>query len=290
MDVHLPAAASGPPFTLVGPREPQWPVIIAVPHAGRDYGSHLADAARVPMPVLQRLEDRYADVLSGAASAAGFTVLIANSARALIDLNRAEDEWDSQIVSDALPSAAAANQRVRAGLGLVPTRLHPHGELWRQRIDRSELERRLERVHRPWHRTIEQMMASAQRRFGRAVLFDLHSMPTQPGRRPEMVIGDRFGLTASAQLVESLLAMGEGAGLSVARNSPYAGAHGVLRHGRPQTGMEAVQIEFDRSLYLAADQRPDEAGSARLADLLLAMARAASQWVDDAQRWPLAAE
>ena len=289
MDVQLPAAAFGAPFTLLGPREPQWPVIIAVPHAGRDYGPHLANAARVPMAVLQRLEDRYADVLASTAAAAGFTVLIANHARALIDLNRAEDEWDSQIVSDALPPAAP-NQRVRAGLGLVPTRLHPHGELWRQRIDQRELERRLESIHRPWHQTIEQIMASAQRRFGRAILFDLHSMPTQPGDAPQMVIGDRFGRTASAQLVESLLAMGEGAGLSTARNTPYAGAHSVLRHGRPQTGMEAVQIEFDRSLYLALDQRPNEAGSARLADLVLTMARAASRWVDDAQQWPLAAE
>lgn len=289
MDDRPPASAAGAPFTLIGPREPDRPVIISVPHAGRHYPGHLVGEARVQLAVLERLEDRHADVLASAAAAAGFTVLIANHARALIDLNRGEEEWDAQLVADA-PSPVAPNQRVRAGLGLVPVRLHPHGELWRQRISHDELERRLATIHRPWHETVAAMLASARQRFGRAILIDLHSMPTQPGGAPQMVIGDRYGLTASSRLVESLLAMGEGEGLNVARNAPYAGAHGIMRHGRPAAGVEAMQIEFDRSLYLGADQRPEPAGTRRIAGLLLAMARAAADWQPTAQPWPAAAE
>lgn len=286
---HPPASAAGAPFSLVGPREPLRPVIISVPHAGRHYPPHLLGEARVPLSVLERLEDRHADVLASAAAAAGFTVVIANHARALIDLNRGEEEWDSQLVSDARPPVAP-NQRVRAGLGLVPVRLHPHGELWRQRIAAAELDRRLAAVHRPWHATVTDLLASARQRFGRAILFDLHSMPTQSGGTPQMVIGDRYGLTASSRLVESLLALGEGEGLSVARNSPYAGAHGIQRHGRPAAGVEAIQIEFDRALYLGADQRPEPAGTRRIGALVLAMARLAAQEMDGTEGWPAAAE
>ncbi|QJQ32626.1 N-formylglutamate amidohydrolase [Sphingomonas lacunae] len=289
MNGHVPASADGAPFSLVGPAEPLLPVIITVPHAGRHYPPFLIEQARVPLSVLQRLEDRHADVLASAAAAAGFTVLVANTARALIDLNRAEDEWDCQIVSDALPPATP-NQRVRAGLGLVPARLHPHGELWRGRISKAELDRRIATVHRPWHQRVAALLDSARSRFGRALLFDLHSMPTQPGGVPQMVLGDRYGLTASSRLVESLLALGEGQGLRVARNAPYAGAHGISLHGRPAAGVDAIQLEFDRGLYLGAGQQPEPAGTERVARLLLAMARAASASVGSARDWPAAAE
>lgn len=249
-------------FSITGARDPQRPVIIAVPHAGRHYPPSLLDQARAPMAQLRRLEDRYADALAGAAAAAGFTVICANVARALIDLNRAEDEWDAQAVA-GLPPPTAPNQRVRAGLGLIPARLHPFGALWLNRIDGAELERRIVTVHRPYHQAVAQLLGAARARFGGAMLIDLHSMPTQPNDGPQMVLGDRYGLTASSQLVDTLLALGEGQGLRVARNSPYAGAHGILRHADPVAGVEAVQVEIDRALYLDTrrpdPQRPDAA-------------------------------
>jgi N-formylglutamate amidohydrolase len=38
----------------------------------------------------------------------------------------------------------------------------------------------------------------------------------------------------------------------VARNHPYAGGYTVDRHGRPRRNVHAIQIEYDRSLYLDA--------------------------------------
>src|SRR3546814_16705525 len=53
-------------------------------------------------------------------------------------------------------------------------------------------------------------------------------------------------------------------GVAVARNQPYAGGHVVRTHGRPDQGVEAVQIEIDRDLYLAPDRMPDAAKGDRL--------------------------
>ena len=39
------------------------PVLLSVPHAGRDYPADVFDALRVPPASLVRLEDRYADLL-----------------------------------------------------------------------------------------------------------------------------------------------------------------------------------------------------------------------------------
>ncbi len=276
-------------FHLLGPTQPQRPVVVSVPHAGRDYPPTMLAEARVPMVVLQRLEDRYADALARPLADAGCTVAIASIARAWIDLNRAEDEWDSQIVCDA-PAPPSPNRRVRAGLGLVSTRLYPHGSLWRSSLSHAQLLDRIAAVHRPWHQTLESLLTAAQHRFGAALLIDLHSMPRQPGATPQLVIGDRHGQTATPELVEQLLGIGEGAGLSVARNTPYAGAHGIERHGRRGSGIEAVQIEIDRSLYLDADGQPLPMQVARIARLLLRMAQTAEDWLIGPARFADAAE
>jgi hypothetical protein len=51
-------------------------------------------------------------------------------------------------------------QRARAGLGLIPTRLAGFGALWRSPIDEAELERRLARVHRPYHAALATGLAT----------------------------------------------------------------------------------------------------------------------------------
>jgi N-formylglutamate amidohydrolase len=283
------SAVSTPPFRILGPKVPERPVIVSVPHAGRHYPSALLAAARVSRAVLERLEDRHADRLADAAVAQGFTVIVADMARAYIDLNRDESEWDAQMLSDAIP-LGSVNGRVRAGLGIVPNRLHPVGDLWRQRIGRDELERRLEAVHRPWHRSVAMLLEAARSRFGIALLIDLHSMPRQPGGTPQFVIGDRHGQTASSELVDRLLGIAEGHGLSIARNAPYAGAHGIARHGRRSSAIEALQLEFDRSLYIAGDGNTDCANTASLAQLVARIAKAAEDVITGADDIPMAAE
>lgn len=280
---------SATPYQLYGPNPSPRAVLVSVPHAGRDYPPDVLRAARAPLAVLRALEDRYADALALPLAEQGFAVLVATIARAVIDLNRDEDEWDGQLVHDAPPSAPP-NSRVRAGLGLVPVRLHRFGPLWHDRIGMAEVEARLTALHRPWHRLIGERLDAARTVHGAALLFDLHSMPKQPDAGPQIVIGDRYGQTASPELVELLLGIAEGSGLRVARNTPYAGAHGIARHGRRGSGVEALQIEVDRSLYLDAAQEPLPGGVAAIARLLSTMALAADSWVRRDSELAIAAE
>ena len=39
-------------------------------------------------------------------------------------------------------------------------------------------------------------------------------------------------------------------GFRVARNNPYAGGFTTRHYGRPQSGIHALQIEFNRVLYM----------------------------------------
>lgn len=255
---------SEPAFTLEAPGEPVLPVVIAVPHAGRAYPDDLLAQMRAPDLCRLRLEDRHVDQLGLAvAQATGAALLRAHAPRAMLDLNRAESDidWDMIEVPRALrPLAAlsgggAANHRARSGLGLIPRRLPGHGEIWRSRLPRAELERRIAEVHQPYHQMLATHLRAVRDVWGAALLIDLHSMPPLPAREgralaPVMVLGDRFGASCHHALVSRGLTFFEGEGMAAAQNRPYSGGYVLDRHGAPATGIHAMQIEVCRSLYL----------------------------------------
>ncbi len=253
----LRGMGSEPVFSILGPEAPRSPVVLAVPHAGRFYPPELIEQARVPMERLRALEDRHADSLVEQAVAEGATAVVAHMARAVIDLNRDPREIDPAMVEDVISAdRLVLSGKVRAGLGLFPRRLPACGELWRRRISLEETERRIAEAHEPYHRALAERIEAARRSFGVAILIDCHSMPPLPVRQAggpvRIVVGDRFGAGASAAVVDVAMAVIEGAGLRSARNHPYAGGYTIDRHGRPRRKVHAIQIEFDRSLYLDA--------------------------------------
>lgn len=265
---------TGDSFTQLGAWPPASPVVLSVPHAGRDYPAPLRAALRVPLAAAVGLEDRHVDAVALAARG-GEVTLIARRARAWIDLNRGEDERDAHADEGAAPSSSA---KVASGLGLVPRRAGKAGDLWRRRWSDAEVAVRIAADHRPYHAALAAALTAARARWGVAVLVDLHSMPPLTGaaRSTRVVLGDRFGRAAAPRFVARAQGVAAAAGLSPALNSPYAGGHILDRHGRPGAQVHAIQVELDRSLYLdRALDRPGP-GLARTAlavrELLAALA------------------
>jgi len=260
-------------FVQHGAEQPVSPIVLSVPHAGRNYPAALLAAIRVPIDALMILEDRHVDTLALAART-NETLLVQQAARAWIDLNRAEHERDPKRDAGAAPTGQhGGSAKLRSGLGLVPSRIAGAGEIWRNRLSAADVTERIAVVHRPYHRAIGSALAAARARFGVAVLLDIHSMPPldPQGNAPKIVIGDRFGRSSSSRFVMRLEAEAEATGISHALNAPYAGGHILDRHASPARGIHAIQLEFDRSLYL--DPRLDlpGAGMHRTAGLLRRM-------------------
>jgi N-formylglutamate amidohydrolase len=288
MSLRLPGAApkfrflmtdstAAPPFHRIGPERPASPVVLSVPHAGRAYSQALLRAARVPVNVLEALEDRLVDRLVWRAVAAGATAIVAAAPRAEIDLNRDERELDPTMVAPPPPTGALLSTvRTRGGLGLVPARLAGAGGLWRGRMSRDELKRRVETIHRPYHAAVAAALAAARRQFGAAVLLDCHSMPPRPQDEAHaaIVFGDRYGTTVAPRVMGAALAAARTLGYSAAANDPYAGGHVVERHGRPADRVHALQIEIDRGAYLDASLREAGGGFDRAARLIAAVSDA----------------
>ena len=284
-------ATPAPCFNRLGPPVPVSPVIVSVPHAGRDYPPEMRAALRVPVEALLLLEDRHVDALARAAHGAE-TLLIQRRARAWIDLNRAEHERDPMLDDGAdLRRQPTPSLKLRSGLGLVPRRVAPVGDIWRGRLRAGEVEARLARDHRPYHAALAQALAAARARFGVAVLVDLHSMPPLGpiGETAQIVFGDRFGNSAGSRFVSRIEGEAMAAGIAHALNTPYAGGHILDTHADPARRIHGVQIEIDRRLYLDAALDQPGPGLAATAALLRRMLAALA---DEAlaSAMPLAAE
>ena len=282
MGGEIPGAPGVAAFAQAARHSAPLPVLIAVPHAGRHYPADLTQKMRHPAEASLRLEDRLVDLLAEqVAGATGASLIVAHAPRALIDLNRASDDVDWDMIAGSAPMLRpkmAAGRRSRSGLGLVPRRLPGVGEIWRGRISPAELTARIDLVHRPYHQALSDALEELRDRWGRALLIDLHSMPplgplTGPDAAASFVVGDRFGASCDEALVRGALHHLQAAGQRIAHNRPYAGGYVLDRHGAPARGLNALQLEVCRSVYLDATLSEPGEGFAATVELLTGLVR-----------------
>jgi len=274
------------PPPAIHPCNAEVPVLLSVPHAGRDYPNWLISLSKGGEQALAALEDPLVDELVESAINKGVGAVVAQTPRAAIDCNRAEDEIDPTVVrSGPLPSLSP---RARGGLGIVPGRTASHGSLWRQPIPRYELEERLTQAHRPYHRAIEEQLNGLLDRFGCALLLDCHSMPS-PDSGPSVIIGDRYGQSAGPWVTSEAVKIVTSMGFRVGVNQPFAGGHVVQRHGSPGRAVHALQIEIDRRCYLQSNSVRRSSGFPKVARLFDELAMRLGQFLLD-RRFSEAAE
>lgn len=224
------------------------PVLLSVPHSGRDYPGWLVELACGGRETLVPLEDPLVDRLAWRALGCGIGAVVALAPRAAIDCNRAEDEIDPAVVEGTRRSPLSA--RTRGGLGIIPARTPNHGFLWRRPVSAAQLIDRLDQAHRPYHRAVAAALAALVQRFGGAILLDCHSMPPPPRGVAQIVIGDCRGRSADAWVSREAVRIAADCGYSAGLNDPFAGGHVIARHADLRGGVHALQIEIDRRCYL----------------------------------------
>lgn len=251
---------------LVHPARSDLPVLLSIPHSGRDYPEWLVALASGGRATLVALEDPLVDRLAWRAIERGAAAVIARAPRAAIDCNRAEDDIDPSVIDGGFRGRISA--RARGGLGIVPGRTQAHGYLWRRPIGSDQLEDRLAQAHRPYHRMLRQQLDALVGQFGCALLLDCHSMPPPAPGVPQIVIGDRHGRSAAHWVSAEAVRMACAAGFAAGLNDPFAGGHVIERHGAPRCGVHALQVEIDRGCYLDESLAAPGPGFDRVASLI----------------------
>ena len=243
-------------FEVREPEAQSIPFVYNSPHSGRRYPLEFLDESQLDSLAIRRSEDHFVDELFGAAPDFGAPLLLAHFPRAFVDVNREPYELDPRMFSDPLPPFANSHSvRVAGGLGTIPRIVAENMEIYGRRMPVAVALDRIETIYKPYHACLRHLIARTHARFGFGVLIDCHSMPGNiriggNGIRPDFIIGDRYGTSASVELSHAALQMLEDLGFTAVRNKPYAGGFITEHYGRPARGLHALQIEVNRALYI----------------------------------------
>jgi len=253
-----------PPFEIMEPAEWRAPIIFNSPHSGSAYPDDFLRASRIDLPSLRRSEDSFMDELIADLLSRGFPVVRVHFPRCYVDVNREPYELDPRMFAGRLPSFAnTRSMRVAGGLGTIPRVVGDGQEIYRDRLSVDEALHRIETLYKPYHRALRRLINRVHQQFGTVVLVDCHSMPSvgvsrDEPRRPDMVIGDRYGTSCASLLPDLFEEVLGRLGYSVGRNKPYAGGFITEHYGNPTSGLHAIQIELNRAIYM--DERRRERG------------------------------
>lgn len=239
------------------------PLIFASPHSGNIYPQSFTDQSALPLVTLRRNEDAFIDTLFTPVIEAGAAMLSARFPRCFVDANRAPDElpygWAG---ASERPTA-----RTKAGYGVIPLIIAENTPIYKKPLPEIIAKGRMEALYHPYHTALRMLINEAKDNFGRALVIDCHSMPgfaPMGARRSDIVLGDRYGMSCAPKTIDVIEKAFKACGYSVTRNYPYAGGYVTEYYGQPATGVETVQIEINRDLYLnpvtlAAKPKPYQA-------------------------------
>src|SRR6266536_2315134 len=260
-----------PPFETLEPADWRGPVVFNSPHSGNVYPRAFLAASRLDVATLRRSEDSFVDELALGVVARGHPLMRAHFPRCYVDVNREPYELDPRMFDGRLPSFAnTRSMRVAGGLGTVARVVGDAQEIYDQRIPVDDALRRIEGLYKPYHRALRRLLTRVHRDFGAAVLVDCHSMPSTAGAKDErpradIVLGDRYGTSCVAAVSETVEVTLRDLGYAVSRNKPYAGGFITEHYGNPAAGLHAIQLEFNRGLYMDERRFERAEGFSRLA-------------------------
>lgn len=243
------------------------PLLISLPHDG----SYLPEAIAARMqPTARRSPDtdwHVGRLYAPLAQALGASLLRPVASRYVVDLNR--------------PADGQALYPGRRETGLVST-IGFDGEPLYQRAelepDAAEIAGRIDAYWKPYHQALQQELARLHALHGRVVLWEGHSIRSQvpmlfDGRLPDFNLGTADGASCSAGLQQRLEGVLGQSGYSYVVNGRFKGGYITRQYGRPDEGIDAVQLELAQCTYMdeasfAWDERKAAALRLAIAPLL----------------------
>jgi N-formylglutamate amidohydrolase len=173
---------------------------------------------------------------------------------------------------------------------LCPTTTFEEAPIYKegQEPDAAERESRRRDYWQPYHLALAQLLLQAKDRYGIAVLWDAHSIPSRvprffDGRLPDLNLGSRDGASCDGDLLAAVTAAAEAGrahGFSHVVDGRFKGGFITRSYGRPAENTHALQLELAMATYMEEGPpwtfREDRAE--RLRPVLREMLTAARDW------------
>lgn len=249
----LPYQQIAPPRNLGGEEQARSPLIFSAPHAGKLYCAELFRPKNIN--AAQQFEETGTERISSFLSNTKRPAVIAQAARAVIDVNRPATALDTKLHDNASKQNDVYTRYVDAGYGVIP-RLDVHRKPLHEHAVSLDLAQQLiDTHHRPYHALLARHIQKAVQLHRHILLIDIHSMPDERHNRklPDIVFGNIHGATMPDWMVQKIEDEMRTTPFSWGWNTPYAGGY-ITRHyglnldNKTQT-ISTLQIECNRALF-----------------------------------------
>jgi N-formylglutamate deformylase len=229
---------------------PRVPILLSVPHCGTIIPENLKAQYRSDKIEFIEDTDWFVHDLYSFAPAMGISLLSANVSRWVIDLNRHPES--KPLYSDG-----------RVITGLCPTTDFLGNSIYndnRKEISPDDVSERVTLYYEPYHQKIQSTLEELKAEFGKALLWDCHSIRQfVPSIRPEkfqdLILGDVDGTSASPGIIETTLKHLEASKLVVSHNRPFKGGYITRAYGMPSENIHALQLEMTKVNYMDDTER-----------------------------------
>ncbi len=235
-------------------KNPKNPVLITVPHSGSYYPELFKKYIKLDLDKIREIEDFQSDKILKLLKKESVDILIAKCSRAVVDLNRSRKSIDNDMFNEiVIIDQPDEKKMISYGLGVFPKIIN-NKSIFKIKLPVSYSKKMLEEYYDPFHKSLSKQLGFLLKKFGFCYHFDLHTMPLRALKhfkvKPDIVLGNNFGKSSSENLISYIKNRFEKFGLKVEINNPYAGGFITRKYGNPLVGIETVQIEINRSLYM----------------------------------------
>ncbi len=243
-------------FILEGPQHsPELPLVFDSPHSGQLFPPDFSST--VDLAQLRTGCDLFVEDLWGAVPSLGGYLLHALVSRMYIDLNRAPDDIDPELLNELSGEIKPTTYSDR-GMGLIRRFALPGVPLYSSQFSLAQINERIQQFHSPYHLQLSSTLDRLHEKFGGVWHIDCHSMKSRGNGmnidngvlRPDIVLGDNDGRSAGAEFVDVIANEFKQLGYSVVRNAPYKGGYLVRHYGDLERNRHSMQIEINRGLYM----------------------------------------
>lgn len=236
-------------YTIIPASNNEVPILVSVPHCGTGFPDELRDEFKPALMAAPDDTDWFVHQLYDFVTEMGMTLVHANLSRWVIDLNR--DPQHKPLYTDG-----------RIITALCPTTTFLGEPLYRdarREVETTEVQRRVKEYFDPYHQQLESHLARLKNKFGRALLWDCHSIrrvvsTIQADPFPDLILGDADGTSASPGLIEAALGVLDHSGYTVRHNHPFKGGYITRHFGKPDHHIHALQLEMSKVNYMTDDE------------------------------------
>ncbi len=235
-------------FTL---RRGTTPLLISLPHDGTEIPAAIA-ARMTPAALRVPDTDWHVGTLYAFAQELGASVIVPRWSRYVVDLNR--------------PPDGHALYPGRSETALVPLNTFAEDPIYREGHGptAAEIAARVAQYWRPYHSALQEELQRLRAQHGRVVLWDGHSIRSRvpmffDGRLPDFNLGTADGASCSPVLQSRLAkilherASPASGTYSHVVNGRFKGGYITRHYGKPQEGIDAVQLELAQCTYMDED-------------------------------------